>query len=608
MEPAADWPSCYHPEISSWSMEPAADWASYDHPRVANWTMEPAAGWASYDHPRVANWTMEPAAGWASYDHPQVASWTMEPAAGWASYYHPKVAMEQAAWAPPGILGEPMSTEMFGICHQTSIPSEPVEYAAGAHNDSIMTATRQAYDDDSHSTGSNQTTTDDIAKGLEDSVKQIQIDADIQRKKIHRYPVSLRGIDKRYREPKIVAIGPYYHPIGKNPAGKKPEDVEHLKDAEIVKQAAAYCCCGLDGNSVARLYNVVRAGAKEHNFRSLYDKDVMEGISLDSFTSMLFFDACFLVQYMHYVVSRSRPGDAAGEPGDSLYPSLKSYFDSNDRDIYHDIMLLENQIPWKVVEIVKELWPVDLKTFIACLRDCLQDVKEEDCDRRRRRTEFELVDESKFPPPHLLGILRFYIVGTSKGEKLQKLPDQVTRVSPSKLAEAGISLKPNEKIDLTGMCIEEKGPFFANLFLPPLLLDARPSWLINMAALEICMNSDFLQQGDEDSAVCSYLNLLTMLVHREKDVYDLRKKSLLQGGGGFSDKDALDFFSCLHDLRLGSSYSRTMVGIQDYMHKRRTRIMVYGFLYRNKKVIIALFSAVATVLAILEALKTIKVF
>lgn len=102
-----------------------------------------------------------------SYQGAQVTSWTMEQA---------------VLWAPPGLLIEPMSTEMFGICHKISNSSEPVEYTANAQYDPTETAAPQVSADDSHSTGSNETASDHrdgLAGALEDSAVQIRVDADM---------------------------------------------------------------------------------------------------------------------------------------------------------------------------------------------------------------------------------------------------------------------------------------------------------------------------------------------------------------------------------------------------------------------------------------------
>ncbi|KAK1613681.1 hypothetical protein QYE76_019198 [Lolium multiflorum] len=86
------------------------------------------------------------------------------------------------------------------------------------------------------------------------------------------------------------------------------------------------------------------------------------------------------------------------------------------------------------------------------------------------------------------------------------------------LSEIGIKLTAKNTTELIHMGIK-KDSLFAELSLAPLSLnDSRASWLVNMAALELCTTLNF---QDEDSAVCSYLLLFAMFVDREEDVHEL---------------------------------------------------------------------------------------
>ena len=156
-------------------------------------------------------------------------------------------------------------------------------------------------------------------------------------------------------------------------------------------------------------------------------------------------------------------------------------------------------------------------------------------------------------PPHLLvGLLRFYILAKRNTKQLHtgiKLDSISVSVSAMELAEIGITLTAaKDTIELIHMGVNKSGILSAELYLTPLSLDdERGSFLLNMAALELCTTSNFLapEAADEDSAVCSYLLLLSMLVHREEDVHELRTRHLLQGGAGLVNKDALSFFTML---------------------------------------------------------------
>jgi len=344
------------------------------------------------------------------------------------------------------------------------------------------------------------------------------------------------------------------------------------------------------GRSAEEVYGAVVAVAGYA--RSIYDRNVVDSIGDDVFLPMMFYDACFLVQYM---LTCTDAGLA------HMDPALRSFFDANDNDVYHDIMQLENQLPWLVVRAVMAFRPVPLKEFVASLRGCLQD--------RKDRHEKPFVMDDAFEPPHLLGLLRYYIVGRSD-VKLPTLPETESMsfsVSAIELAEIGITLTASKTTELVYMGVNKKGNLFAELSLSPLSLDdTRASVLLNMAALELCVTPSFHDAEDEASAVCSYLLLLGMLVDREEDVHELRARRVLQGGGGLTNREALRFLTSVQGLRLGSRYVRTMEEIEDYKVNRRTRTKLRAFVYRNVKVIVAVISVIAALASIIGTIRSLK--
>ncbi|CAN6372748.1 unnamed protein product [Urochloa humidicola] len=401
--------------------------------------------------------------------------------------------------------------------------------------------------------------------------------------KIHRYPLSIQELGEWYTIPRIVAIGPYHHWL---------EEVRHT---ENVKHVAAYHCINKSGRSVQEMYDAVVYTVEQIHARRLYSKNVMEGTGDDNFLPLMFLDACFLVMYMRQI---------SGLPCDS---KLYNFFESNTKDIAHDIMLLENQIPWPVVEAVMKYTSVPLEEFIANWKDgCLQD--------RADEVPANVVLDDSYKPPHLLGLLRFHIVrrrrsGTRTrvaGEgKMKSIPFSVSAIE---LAEMGINLRANETKQLADMGLTKKRIFFGELSMAPLSLDdLRASLLVNMAALELCTTPEFFDDDAEieDSAVCSYL-LLCMLVHRKEDVHQLRSKSILKGGAGLSKTNALKFFTNLQSLRLGRNCGYVMVEIESYRIKRKMRIKVYTFFRNNLKTILGVLSAIGAFAGILSSIKSLK--
>ncbi|CAN6374410.1 unnamed protein product [Urochloa humidicola] len=491
-----------------------------------------------------------------------MADWTMEEPA--------------AVWAPRGLPMAPAS--VFGSCPQTSVPNprggQLFDYAA----------TQDLFEVDSHNTQmtihSNSTPP---IRVFEEKAHEFKLDMDMMKMRMHRYPPSIQALGESHTVPRLVAIGPYHHWR------------DQLKKAEKAKHVAAYHCIRESGRSVQEMYDAVISVA--YDARRLYDDDVMAGIGDDDFLPMMFYDACFLVQYLALRTGRSK----------SMDPSLRSFFDFNSKAIHRDVMLLENQLPWRVVVTVMSFRPVPvpLEKLIARWRNYLQDRK---VTEQKPSTTSLALDNDSYEPPHLLGLCRYYVVGSST--KLPTVANKSISISVSaiELAEIGITLKANETTDLAHMGLNKRGAFFTELSLAPLsLTDGRVSRLINMAALELCTTSSFRYARAEDSAVCSYLRLLSMLVNREDDVHELRTKGILQGGSGLTNKEALDFFTKLQSrLPHGRCYVRTMEQIENYRVKRRMWIKVYAFVYRNIKTILTVITATAALVGIFGTLISLK--
>nr|CAB3492244.1 unnamed protein product [Digitaria exilis] len=362
-----------------------------------------------------------------------------------------------------------------------------------------------------------------------------------------------------------------------------------------LKHVAACHCVVQSGCLLEDLYGAVVPVADA--VRGLYDKDVMAGISYEEFRHMMFFDACFLVQYM------------LTECGIGIDPSLHGFLRPNRMDIDHDILLLENQLPWQVLEAVMEFSPVPLEHFInfSGWMGCLQDRK---LPRKERPT---VKWEQDYKPPHLLGLVRFYIVGTRDSGEPDPIIPKTKRRSASEsaigLAKIGITLTANKTMKLIDVSLQpQDGTLFAKLSLAPLAFDRdRASYLVNMAAHELCTVESFSQApGEQDSAVCSYLMLLAMLVYREEDVHELRDRGLLEGGGGLTNEEALRFFSNLQGLRLGKCYSRVMQEIESYKEIRRVKTRLHAFFYNYWKIILTFGTVIGSLVGIIVPLLSLK--
>ncbi|KAI5011318.1 hypothetical protein ZWY2020_013455 [Hordeum vulgare] len=428
---------------------------------------------------------------------------------------------------------------------------------------------------------------------FEQAAESLKERVDEMEMKMHLFPPSMGDLADHYAAPKVVSIGPYHH--GRTPALQEMESVKHAAACHLVKAT---------GRPIQEVYWAVCTVAEEA--RGHYDAGRLGGLGDDDFKPMMFLDGCFLLQYMQFWCRES-----GGDEDPDMDPSLYNAFSSIDRPILSDVVLLENQLPWVVIEALLSFLPppgLDMETLIGRVKQTLQ-------TRQVRYFDAPTLD---YTPPHLLGLLRHHIVGSnntkkSEPELSEKAKELSISVSAMELAEIGIEItatKPTrEGAELRKMGIDRKKSWLTGeLFLAPLSLnDANATFLVNMAALEQCTTPDFFAEDEEKSAVCSYLCLLGMVTDREEDVQQLRKKHILQGGAGLSNKDALDLLNKLENrLRPGTHYLSTMILIENYKTDRWKRIEFHKFHYNYRKAILLTISGIAGLASFLGTLKSLK--
>ncbi|KAM0919287.1 hypothetical protein ACQ4PT_008224 [Festuca glaucescens] len=361
---------------------------------------------------------------------------------------------------------------------------------------------------------------------------------------IHRFPRGLRFVSKhdRYIAPSFVALGPYHHGL------------PQLQEAEEVKHVAANYFCSKSGHSVEEVYGKIVTIAVEA--RCCYADDAVARFGDAEFAAMMFLDGCFLLQYMHVLLQ-----------------------------YMHDFMCAESALFAN---------RAGLSTGPCMLRDIFM------LENHSRLPEDEL---KRYRPPHLLGFLRYYLIGnmppTQPSHGLVR--HLVLASSAIELAEIGIKLTASNKrwFDMS----IQKGYLAGELSLTSLFLnDYTACWLVNMAAFEACTSIDWPSDG---YTISSYISPLAMLMEKEEDVHELRTKHLVRSF--FSNQEMLDLFKGLAcHLRLGRGYFVVLKKTDDYRRDRPVRIVVHKFFYNYFKIIVALLSVASVLVGIFKTLTSLK--
>ncbi|KAF0914873.1 hypothetical protein E2562_032793 [Oryza meyeriana var. granulata] len=427
-----------------------------------------------------------------------------------------------------------------------------------------------------------------IQERVKKTYERLQADFSKTESKIHRFPQGLRwigGKDDRYIVPSFVALGPYHH------------DKPHLKKTEL-KHAAAHFFCMESSHPVEEVYGKILSVSGEA--RGCYDEDAVAAFSEAEFAEMMFLDGCFLLNYL----SRNYKCDML----------TNRMVLSTGPCMLRDIMLLENQIPWLVLDALMSFMPVDVHVFLAVLlSESIHIVR----GRRPRSVGTDAV-KSSGSGQHLLGHTRSCLIdgivphleiGYSNEGEFPGLSS-----SAVELSEMGIRLAPSTTAWFADMDLRSKKapPLLGELSLTPMFLnDFIACWLINMAALEACM-ATWTVAGEEGHpfvsdgfVISSYLSFLALLMDKEEDVHELRAKHIITSF--FSDEELLAFFKGLsRHLRLGTRYFAMIQKIGAYNRDRRVFIVVHKFFYHNLKTIVTLISIATVLVGLFKAILSLK--
>ncbi|KAF5469993.1 hypothetical protein F2P56_010547 [Juglans regia] len=334
---------------------------------------------------------------------------------------------------------------------------------------------------------------------------------------IYRVPKRLRNVNKEAYTPNLVSIGPLHH-------GKK-----ELREMEKQKERYLKDFCYRTKKNRKDLALIIEK--KEANIRHCYAEPSRLGSR--EFVNMILMDGIFIIELFLRTFERK-----------SDYILSKPWLRNS---IQHDLILLENQLPFFVLE--------DLYTSISSNHKEVNPNKEDTPFLQLSRNYFSHYDPKTEPNigeevKHFTDLLRYFFfrpdLRSKKGGNESERIDHL--YCATKLDEAGVQFEAVKKRHLTDIqfdkgnclehcpylncswllnclpclkclvCLKSMQPF---LELPALIVDDTTEIVFrNLMALEQC-------HYPTRAYICNYILLLDYLINTEKDVDLLVEKKVI---------------------------------------------------------------------------------
>ncbi|XVF31262.1 hypothetical protein REPUB_Repub16aG0130400 [Reevesia pubescens] len=376
---------------------------------------------------------------------------------------------------------------------------------------------------------------------------------------IQRVPSVLIGskVDfKRYFEPRLVALGPLHH------GNPKFERAEHSK----LMLAGLFA---KENKSTAEvLFNKIKDEITD--LKKCYYPEDIKDYDDDKLAWMFFVDGCAVLYAVRY-----------GLKGE--FKKLKSKPDLLVL-AQHDLFLLENQLPYRVLEILinsaeePQEWKQSITNVIG--ENLITNI------RRGQKMQPTKGPEDRQDYAHLLLWFRKELLAEKKEKRSSSVIGKMllwcgdnrkvrkTFRSIKELRESGIHVEPsktNSPKDISFYC-----NILGHLMMPRLLVDdTTASKFMNLVALEMCR--DF----DNNYDVTSYLCFLDSLIDTAEDVKELRVTGMLHNYLG-SDEEVADLFNTMsRDLVPDLSiYSDVEENIHKYCNNPWTTTLAH-FIYTH---------------------------
>ncbi|KAJ0715361.1 hypothetical protein HanPI659440_Chr13g0500231 [Helianthus annuus] len=345
--------------------------------------------------------------------------------------------------------------------------------------------------------------------------------------KIPRVPEQVISEKQKYYVPRAVSIGPYY--FNKDP---KLQVVQKLKTVFTMK------LLNHNKETLKILYKKLGESHMVQELRDYYEQGSTTEYSNKDFTKMMLLDSCFILHFIHSL------WEDAG---------LEELYDENPNlfwFVYHDLMLLQNQIPFKVLKQVMSLGNIcgldQICKFIVTIEWLdLDMIDQSDAVRSAVQSAVQdlrsrIMDENE--PHHLLHLLHGTRAPQARdGRKTDYSTKSSTFPNVNQLLDVGVRFKPAaddnislDKVEFSNGCCM----FSATVQLPSITLapdDSSKLFWLNLIAYE-------RWSVKNDAWVISYVCLLQSMISNHEDVKVLKNAGVLESFLG-NDHDVVVLFN-----------------------------------------------------------------
>ncbi|XP_062079357.1 UPF0481 protein At3g47200-like [Humulus lupulus] len=352
-----------------------------------------------------------------------------------------------------------------------------------------------------------------------------------------------RGQFEEYYRPKEIAIGPIHASHLDNNNEIDPSHADgHDKDLDKMnlKHRLGRRFIQGSGSGSGRYDYAVNSlkVIKQGNFCNLFEERYGE----DELARMLFVDGCAVLQFIDSYVNN----DIKESDGISI---------AQADDIRHDLFLLENQIPFKVLVILMRLSHKGVKLAENVYRFISMNIMapaiyyegrlDQNISRLPKHPKDLFKEDNVAVPVHLLDLLRSELLfdgdeGLKEDGEDSNSPSYYKRSfrNVQDLKEVDIKFKADYSRGLRSVSFSNRLFFSPKLKLPPLIVDkSTKKKLLNLVAYEMCPDN-----SKQDYTVACYLRLLDSLIDCEQDVKDLRSAHILRNHLS-SDEEVANLFN-----------------------------------------------------------------